>query len=49
MIIEKIQFFMNLTVKGQNNSHILIQCSSDEKMEDVINKISIKTGFINYN
>ena len=37
--------FLNLTVKGQNNSPILIQCSSDEKMEDVINKISTKARF----
>ena len=38
--------FLNLIVKGQNNSSILIQCSSDEKMEDVMNKICIKTGFV---
>ena len=37
--------FLKLTVKGQNISPILIQCSSDEKMEDVINKISTKARF----
>ena len=37
--------FLNLTVKGPNNSRIFIQCSSDEKMEDVINKISTKARF----
>ena len=37
--------FLNLTVKEQNNSPIFIQCSSDEKMEDVINKISTKARF----
>ena len=37
--------FLNLTVKLPNNSPIFIQCSSDEKMEDVINKISTKVRF----
>ena len=38
--------FLNLTVKGQNNSLILIQCSFDEKIKELIKKIYIKTGFI---
>ena len=41
--------FLKLTVKGQNISPILIQCSSDEKMEDVINKITTKARFIKEN
>lgn len=41
--------FLKLTVKGQNISPILIQCSSDEKMEDVINKITTRARFIKEN
>ena len=41
--------FLNLTVKVPNNSPIFIQCSSDEKMEDVINKITTKARFMKEN
>jgi hypothetical protein len=38
--------FLNLTVKGPNNSRIFIQCSSDEKMEDVIKKYLLKQDLL---